>query len=113
MSATLNDCGCCAQTKELERPGNAPGLSEAAYRVATRSGFQRSMLDGLSRQGGLHTLTTRDQSDFSISLVEAWATVLDVLTFYQERIANEAWLRTAGKEAAVEFWNSPARWATS
>lgn len=101
MSTTLNDCGCCAPAKELERQGNAPGLSEVAYRVATRSGFQRAMLDGLSRQGGLRTLTTRDESDFSISLAEAWATALDVLTFYQERIANEAWLRTATERRSI------------
>jgi len=25
----------------------------------------------------------------------SWATLADVLTFYQERIANELWLRTA------------------
>ena len=40
-------------------------------------------------------LRTRDDSDFSIALLDASAVVLDVLTFYQERLANESYLRTA------------------
>ena len=40
-------------------------------------------------------LRTRDDDDFTIALLDAWATVADVLTFYQERIANESYLRTA------------------
>ena len=40
-------------------------------------------------------LTTRDPSDPSIALLDAWAVVADVLTFYQERIANEGYLPTA------------------
>ena len=35
-----------------------------------------------------HAPATDD--DFAIALLDAWATVADVLTFYQERIANEA-----------------------
>ena len=40
-------------------------------------------------------LRTRDSSDFSIALVDAWSEVLDILTFYTERLANEAYLGTA------------------
>ena len=43
----------------------------------------------------------RDDDDFSIALLDAWATVADVLTFYQERIANEAYLRTATERLSV------------
>jgi len=46
-------------------------------------------------------LTTRDSSDFSIALLDAWATCLDILSFYQERIANESYLRTAVDSASV------------
>ena len=35
-------------------------------------------------------LTTRDDDDFTIALLDAFASVADVLTFYQERIANES-----------------------
>src|SRR5262249_6977551 len=51
--------------------------------------------------GALQGLTTRDDDDFSIALLDAWATVDDVLTFYQERIANESYLRTATERLSV------------
>ena len=40
-------------------------------------------------------LKTRDADDFSIALLDASAVMLDILTFYQERLANESYLRTA------------------
>jgi hypothetical protein len=43
----------------------------------------------------LAALRTRDDDDFSIAFLDATAVVLDVLTFYQERLANENYLRTA------------------
>ncbi|MCT0200390.1 putative baseplate assembly protein, partial [Synechococcus sp. CS-1325] len=46
-------------------------------------------------------LTTRDDGDFTIALCDALATGLDVLTFYQERIANEDWLRTASERRSI------------
>jgi hypothetical protein len=49
----------------------------------------------------LRGLTTRDSGDPSIALLDAWATVADVLTFYQERIANEGYLRMATERRSV------------
>jgi hypothetical protein len=46
-------------------------------------------------------LTRRELSDPSIALLDAWATVADVLTFYEERIANEGYLRTATESRSV------------
>jgi hypothetical protein len=46
-------------------------------------------------------LSTRELSDPSIALLDAWATVADVLTFYEERIANEGYLRTATESRSV------------
>jgi hypothetical protein len=43
----------------------------------------------------LAALKTRDQDDFSIALLDASSVMLDILTFYQERLANESYLRTA------------------
>lgn len=43
----------------------------------------------------LALLKTRDNDDFSIALLDASAVMLDILTFYQERLANESYLRTA------------------
>jgi predicted phage baseplate assembly protein len=101
----LNDCGCC-EGISVETPSplaNRPGLSAIAYRVGTHSQFDETLLARLSssNQGALSRLTTRDSDDFSIALLDAWATVGDVLTFYQERIANEAYLRTAAERLSV------------
>jgi predicted phage baseplate assembly protein len=79
---------------------NRPGLSAIAYRVGQYATFRESMLAALSsgefRVRNLRAaLQTREPSDFSIALLDAWASVADVLTFYQERIANEHYLRTA------------------
>jgi len=45
----------------------------------------------------LATLKTRDDDDFTVAFLDATAMVLDILTFYQERLANENYLRTAGQ----------------
>ncbi len=39
--------------------------------------------------------------DWAIALIHAWAVVADVLTFYQERITNEGYLRTATEYRSV------------
>ena len=53
------------------------------------------MLQRISRLQALAALQTRSDDDSAITLLDMWATVADVLTFYQERIANEGYLRTA------------------
>src|SRR5204862_1298370 len=49
----------------------------------------------------LAALTTRAQDDWTVALSDGFACVADVLTFYQERIANESWLRTATERRSV------------
>jgi hypothetical protein len=105
VTTELSDCGCCkgisAETPvELQ---NRPGLSAIAYRVGTHSTFRETLHARLSGSGqpALNGLTTRDNNDFSIALLDAWAMVGDVLTFYTERIANEAYLRTATERLSV------------
>ena len=92
-------CGCCAGTS-IETPvieQNLPGLSAIAYRAGTWGTFRESMLARLSSADypALRYLKTRNTDDFSIALLDASAVVFDILTFYQERLANESYLRTA------------------
>lgn len=92
-------CGCCGgisvQTPQGEQ--NAAGLSAIAYRTGTWATFKESMLARLSSSEypALAGLKTRDDEDYSIALLDASAVMLDILTFYQERLANESYLRTA------------------
>ena len=100
-----NECGCCAGI-EASTPGllvNRPGLSAIAYRVGTYQTFRQSLHARLSdgRWPVLRGLRTRDDDDFTIALLDAWAVTGDILTFYQERIANEAYVRTATERLSI------------
>ena len=92
-------CGCCAGIAVLTPQGetNPPGQSSIAYRTGTWASFKESMLARLSSSDypALAGLTTRADNDYSIALLDASALVLDILTFYQERLANESYLGTA------------------
>ena len=92
-------CGCCAGTSVQTPQGedNLPGLPAVAYRTGIWATFKESMLARLSSADypALSYLKTRDDDDFSIALIDAAAVMLDILTFYQERLANESYLRTA------------------
>lgn len=88
-------CDCC-EGIAVETPlaiDNRLGLSVIAYRAGTWATFKASMLAELSRN--LPALRTRSDADFTIALLDAWALVCDILTFYSERGANEHYLRTA------------------
>src|SRR4030095_2051562 len=76
---------------------NRPGLTAITYRVGTHSQFKDSMLSALSSAdfAALKALQTREDDEFTIAFLDAFAVMADVLTFYQERLANESFLRTA------------------
>lgn len=96
-------CSCC-EGVELETPverWNRPGLSALDYRAGTHGRFKASMEAGISIREALSALTTRDSGDWTVALLDAWAVVLDVLTFYQERAANEGFLRTATERRSL------------
>jgi predicted phage baseplate assembly protein len=98
-----DDCDCCEGVTEWTPVaiGHRPGLPALSYRVGTHGSFRATMQASLSRQSSLVGLATREDDDPTIALLDAWATVLDVLTFYQERIANEGYLRTAAEWRSV------------
>lgn len=100
---TLDECGCCVGVVRLTPASleNLPGLSALSYRVGTHSAFKSTMQSALSGQEPLRRLTTREDDDPAIALLDGWATVLDVLSFYQERIANEGYLRTATERRSI------------
>src|SRR5215213_9084738 len=59
------------------------------------------MLAEVSSRPELRTWTARSGEDYGIALLEMWAYLADILTFYQERIANETFLRTARLPASL------------
>jgi predicted phage baseplate assembly protein len=115
---TTETCGCCEGIQILtpQPTENRPGLSALNYRVGTHGAFLETMKARLSTMivnaagadgftietfTPLLGLTTRDTGDFSIALLDGWATVADVLAYYQERIANEGYLRTATERRSI------------
>ncbi len=110
-------CGCCEGVAILTPlpVTNRPGLPWLAYRVGTYATFLKTMQARLSSlhledsvsyplegdPNPLKHLTTRTSDDPAIAWLHAWASVADVLTFYQERIANEGYLRTATERRSI------------
>src|SRR5688572_9988889 len=103
-----DSCGCCEGAQPAPEVFNLPGLPALSYRVGTHAAFRARMLAAIAAAapaGGasrpLARLTTRSLDDMSIALLDSVATVADILTFYQERIANEGYLRTALERRSV------------
>ncbi|HSQ23345.1 MAG TPA: putative baseplate assembly protein, partial [Pyrinomonadaceae bacterium] len=116
-------CGCCQGTEQLtpRATANRPGLRALSYRAGTHATFLETMMARLSsiyldlprdefdehgqqktdRAYPLRNLRTRASDDPAIALLDAWAVLGDVLTFYQERIANEGYLITAIERRSI------------
>ena len=99
-------CGCCEgiDASTPQAIANRIGLSAIAYRIGEYAQFKESMLAGLSssKHAALAGLRTRDADDFTLGLIDAVACAADVLTFYQERLANESYLRTATERVSLQ-----------
>ena len=105
----IDTCSCCeGLTPETPvRIANRPGLSAIAYRTGAYASFRKSLLARLSASGipALQKLTTRNEDDFTIALLDAWSMMADVLTFYQERIANESYIDTLTERDLPVWWD--------
>lgn len=110
-TSPLDSCHCCEGLAEPDPVRNDPGLPALRYRVDTQPGFYARMLQSLplarvdageaDSPRPLARLLSRRSDDPTVALVDACACVADVLTFYQERIANEGFLRTATERRSV------------
>ncbi len=99
-------CGCCegVQMATPQRVHNRGALSAISYRIGRWGDFHASLVAGLSEQrfAPLTGLLTRENSDWTIGLIDAFSCAADVLSFYQERIAHESWLRTATERLSLQ-----------
>lgn len=114
---TSAPCGCCAgvEAAPLASAFNRPGLARLRYRAGTHGSFFAAMSarlgssavrisDGAGNAQSLRPLLglrTRATSDPAMALLDGWACVADVLSFYQDRNANEGYLRTAAERRSV------------
>lgn len=101
------DCGgACGGHDERLAPAplhNPPGRTALDYRVGEYGSFLAAQLDRLASPAypALKGLTVRTPDDPAIGLLDATAVLGDLLTFHSERIADEAYLRTADEHRSL------------
>lgn len=78
-----------------KRLKNRPGLSDIDYRIGTYSDFREALFRKLNKDATLVAWTHREPDDPGVALLEGASILGDILTFYQELYANEAYVRTA------------------
>jgi hypothetical protein len=87
--------GCC---DELDHPRiivNPPGLDSVDYRVGTYAEFRHALLRPRPNERALAAWNPAPRGDLAVQLLEWWAYLSDILTFYNERAVQEVLLRTA------------------
>lgn len=91
----------------LKKLYNPPSKSFIDYRIADYASFKAIMLQDILRKESLKGWTiSPDKRDYGITLIEMWAYLCDILTYYQERIASEAFVKTATQnESVVALFN--------
>lgn len=77
------------------QPDNRPALPAIDYRIGDYASFRERLLRDIDAAVELAAWTHRDADDPGIALLEGAALLGDVLSFYQQRYANECFLRTA------------------
>lgn len=86
------------------RPANRPAQPRIGYRIARYPDFLQAMHRAIDSAPELAAWTHRGADDPGIALLEGAALLGDILTFYQEHYANEAFLRTASwRESVAEL----------
>ncbi|MHA7291332.1 baseplate J/gp47 family protein [Arthrobacter sp. MDT3-24] len=93
-------CGCGCETGCGVKPSRFPisnpaGAERLAYRIGTFPTFRRALLEQLDGERELVNWKPSAGDDLGLAVLDAWAYVADVLAFYNERYANEHYLRTA------------------
>jgi hypothetical protein len=97
MTADPCGCGCCTPASGAAPlpVSNPPGLPAVGYRIGTYPTFREALIRRLAQTVTLRNLTARGDDDYAIAVLDSWSVIADILTFYSERTANEAFLRTA------------------
>ncbi|MET9972955.1 putative baseplate assembly protein, partial [Streptomyces sp. NPDC006356] len=82
---------------------NPPGRTALDYRVGEYGSFRAALLDRLASPAypALAGLSVRTPDDPAVGLLDATAVLGDLLTFHSERIADEAYIRTANEHRSL------------
>src|SRR5262245_11621043 len=91
----MKSCCPCDEFKSPGKPEIAAGLPALPRQLAGFVEYRLAMLRDIPLHPALSQWRARAGDDLGIMLLEMWAYALDILAFYDERIANETYLRTA------------------
>ncbi|CAN5744019.1 putative baseplate assembly protein [soil metagenome] len=91
----------CDQHEFPSTPKIQPGASSLARQIGTFADFRTAMMGDIARMPAWHHWRGRDTRDFGVMLLEMWAYVCDVVSFYDQTIANEAYVRTAIRRSSL------------
>lgn|SRR5579859_724499 len=80
---------------------NPPGRLSIGYRVGDFLAFRNALLHPRADEVALSTWSPTSKGDLALQVIEWWAYVGDVLTLYNERIANRSYVQTADTAEAV------------
>ena len=83
---------------------NPPGRAELRWRVGVHADAlarMRAALTAPELPTAIRALARHDTGEPAIALLDAWALVGDVVSFYTERIADEGFLRTATERTSL------------
>lgn len=94
-------CCPCDELMHPAKPEIAAGLPALPRQLAGFPEYRLAMLRDIPAHTPLSGWRAREGDDLGIMLLEMWAYVLDVLGFYDERIANESYLRTAVRNPSL------------
>jgi len=97
----MTPCCPCDELKHPGKPEIPAGLTTLPRQVVGFPDYRLAMLRDIPTYEPLVEWRARQGNDLGIMLLEMWAYVLDVLSFYDERIANETYLRTALRQASL------------
>jgi hypothetical protein len=90
----------CEGAQEPRAVTNPPGLSTISDRVGDFGDFRAALLRPLPGEQALGGWAPA-AGDLGLQVLEWWAYLADVLTFYNEQTANESYLRTAKSAARL------------
>jgi predicted phage baseplate assembly protein len=91
----MNVCCPCDELVHPGKPVIAAGLPALPRQLAGLPEYRLAMLRDIPLHLPLSGWRAREGDDLGVMLLEMWAYVLDILGFYDERIANETYLRPA------------------
>ena len=77
------------------------GLSALPRQTQTFPEVRQALLELVGATPALASWRARGERDFGLMWLEMWAYVCDVLGFYDERIANESYIRTAVRRPSL------------